>query len=593
MRNRRVMMFLFVVMIQLLEASPSPVESKIESVKLFQNRAEIERFTEVELVKGNNRIEVGFLPPDLYDWSLKAGISDEVRILSVEVEKFALSTRRRIEIEKIEKILSDLQDRDRVQLDVLMTVKSQLTFLDGLSSLSAESARQEVIKGAPNSQAWSRTLDFIAMKRVKLYAQKRAVEKKRESLGKEIRKWEYELSKIGGSGYFTAYQSLNKSAYENMSGMKVQQFADMTDIYDKRRKYLETPISDTDYEKRAIIEIYSPRKMKSRLSLKYLVPGTAWNMEYDVRADSKTHALEISVYANLYQKSGENWKNIKLAVSTGVPASSISIPEFYPWFLDVITSKKSDESTEVLKRSFAPKAEMMAADAAIAAEATAPVVRKSGVYMTIDFPSRLSVNSSTKYQKKFIRKYTLVPVDDRTFHYETFPARSEQTYIKTKIMNSTEIPWLRGSAQVFLDNEFMGRMTLPYIPVGEEQEIVLGTVPEIVSQKRLIKRYEKKTGLFGGKRTIEYHYIITLNNRTSERRDMVLLDAFPVSRNREVRIEISELSLPFSIVETESEKMLFEQGLRKWTFTLGAREKREISYKINVSFGKDVDVTGL
>lgn len=468
----------------------APLVSRIDSVKLFQNRGEIERITDVQLKKGLNRIEIGSLPVNILDWSVKASAGGDVRIMSVEIEKFALSTRRRIEIEKLEKKLDLLKNRDREYLDTLLNINSQLKFLDGISSVSAENAKHETVRGVPNSKAWASTLDFIASRRKSLYSRKRNVEKERIELGKEIRKWEYELSKTGGSNYYGLYQRLNKSAYDNASGEQVQKFADMTDVYEKRNTYLVTPVSDNDYEKRAVIEIDSPGRKKVRLRLKYLIPGTAWKMEYDIRAKSVSGKVEMALYSNLFQQTGENWENVKLSISTGSPAGSISVPVFYPWFLDIERKREDAGATEDYKlKSAMPMSESTAEDELVEA---APEIKKTGTYMTIELPARQTIKSLEVYQKKLIKKYAISSDKEAMFYYESFPARSEQTYIKTKITNSTELPWLSGPAQIFLDNEFMGRASVPYTPQGEDQEIVLGTYPEISCNKKLVKRYEKK-----------------------------------------------------------------------------------------------------
>lgn len=570
----------------------APLVSRIDSVKLFQNRGEIERIADVQLKKGLNRIEIGSLPVNILDWSVKASAGSDVRILSVEIEKFALSTRRRLEIEKLEKQLDLLNNRDREHLDTLLNINSQLKFLDGISSVSAENAKHETVRGVPNSKAWASTLDFIAARRKSLYLQKRSVEQKRIELGKEIRKWEYELSKIGGSNYYGLYQRLNKSAYDNASGEQIQKFADMTDVYEKRNIYLVTPVSENDYEKRAVIEINSPGNIKTRLRIKYLIPGTAWKMEYDIRAQSVSGKVEMALYANLFQQTGENWENVKMSISTGSPAGAISVPVFYPWFLDI--ERKREESSGAVeeyevKRAI-PMSERAAKDEVVEA---VPEIKKTGTYMTIELPARQTIKSLDAYQKKLIRNYTISSGRESMFYYESFPARSEQTYIKTKIANSTELPWLSGPAQIFLDNEFMGRASVPYTPQGEDQEIVLGTYPEISSNKKLVKRYEKKGGVFGSSRVIEYNYMITVHNRTSTSKNMVIMDNIPVSRNKDISVKIEDLSDEYSACENKNEETLFEQGLRKWKFVLGARAKKEISYKIIVSFDKDSEVSGL
>src|SRR5205823_2644834 len=66
----------------------------------------------------------------------------------------------------------------------------------------------------------------------------------------------------------------------------------------------------------------------------YVVHNASWFPTYDVRAKNVNSPISISYKANVSQQSGEDWKNIKLTLSTGNPAVAGNKPELNPYFLN-------------------------------------------------------------------------------------------------------------------------------------------------------------------------------------------------------------------------------------------------------------------
>ncbi|MEO8117116.1 MAG: mucoidy inhibitor MuiA family protein, partial [Bacteroidota bacterium] len=67
--------------------------------------------------------------------------------------------------------------------------------------------------------------------------------------------------------------------------------------------------------------------------LLYNVKDAGWYSTYDVRVTEVTDPLEILMNANVFQRSGETWKNISLILSTGNPSDNATPPTLQPWML--------------------------------------------------------------------------------------------------------------------------------------------------------------------------------------------------------------------------------------------------------------------
>jgi uncharacterized protein (TIGR02231 family) len=579
-------------------------QSSITQVKLYQNQARITRTARIDLQKGQNTIVLANLPRLLYDWSARGSLPGNYqgKIMSLEVEQKALTEKRNRGILEIEKRLEQLHEKDQVLLDELKELKSQQDFLDSILTFTNQTVSKELATRIPQVKVWDDTLSWVSAKKKYLLAEKRRIEKERENTGKEIQKWEFELSQIAGYSYFDTYRSLNQAVMSNRSALQAQQFDTMTTKYAEQRRILSASSEKVDIEKRLIVSVFSASTGSTTITFSYVIPNTYWGMLYDVRASREKQNIEMIIYANIYQKTDEDWNDIELSLSTGSPVNAISPPSLNPWYVDVIEHRAVGEGNALFK-SRAPSSKKMedlssGAELDEEKEEAAPAIpeaaiEEKGPYLDIKLPVKQNIQSSGKYQKKLIRDYTLEGAEKAAFYYQVTPEVSRTGFLRVKTRNATGLPWLGGEAQIFLENEFMGKAAIPYTPVGKDEDLVLGVEPRITAVKELAKKYEDTAGVFGGDRNILYQYRITLENQLGEAKELVLMDAIPVSQNRKVKVAVSSLSHPFAKDEVFEKSAEYARGMRKWRLQVPSGRKLDITYEVSISFDKSVDIRGL
>jgi uncharacterized protein (TIGR02231 family) len=79
-----------------------------------------------------------------------------------------------------------------------------------------------------------------------------------------------------------------------------------------------------------------------------------------------------------------------------------------------------------------------------------------GSTSTFDIPRNATIPSDSTTHKVTIGIINLKP----DFEYETVPRKNTYAYIKAKVTNTSEYPLLAGSANVFLDNNFVSKVFL-------------------------------------------------------------------------------------------------------------------------------------
>ncbi|MCL2156059.1 MAG: DUF4139 domain-containing protein [Leptospirales bacterium] len=585
-----------------ITAKSVTVGSEIKSVKLYTNRAEITRISRIKLNKGLNIVEVEGLPDNLQDWSVRGALPEkfDAKILSMEISRQALLEKRNKKIMEIEKKLEELKDRDTELSDELANIIAQEEFLNSINDFAKISASKELVTKLPQTDVWGNTIDFTSNKRKAAQSAKRSILKKRKDLAAEIQKWEFELSQAGGRSYYTNYKALNMAVEKNAITPQTQQYGELSDKYAQQREFLEKNTSQLDTEKRILLNIFSADAGETDFNFTYMVPNTYWNMKYDFRASKKRDEIEIILYSDIYQKTGEDWDNINLTLSTGAPQNSIILPPIYPWYLSVMREDYRGANKEELysarQKSAVMDSEVMYesaeedTDKMVIPEST---ITESGFNFEIALPLKQSIESSEKYQKKLIKSYIIKSGRGLQYYYQTVPGSSSQVFLMAKATNQTELPWLRGEAQVFLENEFMGKVNIPNTPVTKENEIVLGMVPDISSKKELVRKYDDTAGLFGGNQRVVYSYKITVESNSKESREIIVVDNFPVSTTEDVKVEIKDLSDQFKRDDETAKSTEFAQGIRRFVINLPPGAKKEITYNAVITYDKELRINGL
>jgi len=581
----------------MLFSDPVPANSTITSVKLFTNRAEITRNARLNLKKGLNTVVIEGLPDNLYDWSVKGTLPEKFagRLMSLEISKTALIEKKRKKIREIEKKLEQLRERDSEFTDDLANLKQQESFLDSVTRFTEKEASKELTTRLPQTAVWNSTMEYISQKRKGILSSRRDIHKKRRDLAKEIQKLEFDLSQIAGRTYYSSYMKLDQAIQQNAASMEIQQYGNLTDQYAARERSLTESQSGIDTEKRLMLTIFSSTDSAADFSLSYLIPDTFWKMKYDFRASRNKNEVEVIVYSDIYQKTGEDWNNVNLSLSTWSPLSNINLPDIPPWYLDIRTQYKRSKMEGAVIADKAYSAKKLDEESFTVDEAPIPetAVTSKGVSMEIAFPIKQTIESSLAYQKKYLKSYTVKSGNDLNFFYQMVPEMSSQAYLMALVKNNTELPWLAGEAQVFLENEYTGKVNIPDTPINAERELVLGIDPSVKSEKELVRKYEDKAGLFGGNRKIIYSYKITVENSTGESKSVTVMDNIPVSRNSEIKVDIEKLSLePLSDDETKKSSD-YARGIRKYVLNMAPGSKREITYDVIIVFNKDLNISGL
>lgn len=80
-----------------------------------------------------------------------------------------------------------------------------------------------------------------------------------------------------------------------------------------------------------LVKVRTTKAGKFQCGLTYVVNNAGWNPVYRFRVQELDQPIDIDYYAQVYQTTGEDWKQIELTVTSGAPSETRGLPEMKPW----------------------------------------------------------------------------------------------------------------------------------------------------------------------------------------------------------------------------------------------------------------------
>jgi hypothetical protein len=106
----------------------------------------------------------------------------------------------------------------------------------------------------------------------------------------------------------------------------------------QRRTQITQQLSELNVRKNTttaevVISVFTKNAIFGRFLLEYIVPNSSWYPIYDLRVQDVNTPMTAQMKAKVRQNSGEDWKDVKLTLSTGEPKRTGVKPELGTWFL--------------------------------------------------------------------------------------------------------------------------------------------------------------------------------------------------------------------------------------------------------------------
>jgi uncharacterized protein (TIGR02231 family) len=340
-------------------------------------------------------------------------------------------------------------------------------------------------------------------------------------------------------------------------------------------------------ERRARVVVDCRDETTAKVRLTYTVGGATWHPEYrlDFTADRGEKigpgAAELWVSAVVQQSTGEDWKDVEIALSTQKPRLGADAPIPAPLWVD---ASKVD-SGKVLVDAQQHYASIQPGSAAGRKEPgpASAALEDRGQSFTLELPRKISVIADG-------RPYWM-PVDSISLRAEAklvaIPKLRSYVYQMLELKNPAPYPLLEGRVDVLRKGSFIGRTVVPYRAPGEPIEVSLGIDEELKVERKPLTDVDRRAGLLSSTKHLERAFRISVTNRARARLPVEIREGIPVSKIDKVSVEIDR--------EHTTRGFDFDRDCGKmvWRLDLGSGEEKmvDLGYSIHLPDSWEVRVS--
>jgi hypothetical protein len=264
------------------------IDSKIEKVTVFLNGAQVQRTATASLPNGKSEVLLRGLTPNLEQQSVIVKGEGDFTILSVKPQMNFLEEVKRkdtiVNLETERERLFDLISKDSMEILILRNEEDIL-----------QRNRVQVIGIQENTNKTEELTNLLDLQRKRLTA----IYDRKLELQHTADKRRKELYKI-------AAQLIELNAKKSTTTAEV-----LVTIFVKN----------------------TPPVQNAKLTVEYIVPNSNWYPTYDIRVKDVTSPMQAQMKAKVRQNSGEDWREVKLTLSTGEPKRTGIKPELGTWML--------------------------------------------------------------------------------------------------------------------------------------------------------------------------------------------------------------------------------------------------------------------
>jgi uncharacterized protein (TIGR02231 family) len=331
----------------------------------------------------------------------------------------------------------------------------------------------------------------------------------------------------------------------------------------------------------------------ARIVLTYQTAAASWKPAYEALLDTgdkdRAPALELLRRAVVTQKTGEDWRDVALSVSTARARRAAAAPEVIPQRVAFVEPPAPAPLPAARAKSDAPEAaapggqiRLTATSASFSRALGATAELDAGAYAAtfkIAGPVGAPGDGSAKtfpLSSRMIRPKLAI---------RAAPALDPTAYLEAHIVNEDEAPLLPGQLTVLRDGVFVGTSRVELVAPGDAADFGFGADDRVKISRYPVNRKENETGWFGGSKTDAREFKTSVKNLHDFPVSVTIVDRIPFSENAGITVE----TLPQTTPPTEKQPG-DKRGVLAWSFDLQPGEAKDIQLAWRLKWPADREI---
>jgi hypothetical protein len=401
-----------------------------------------------------------------------------------------------------------------------------------------------------------------------------------------------------------------------------------------QRQLRDLTAGSSKTERDAVIVVDKSNNAPGTVRLNYLVSAASWRPQYKLRAGKESEAVQVEYLAAVTQQSGEDWPNVKVVLSTAQPMLNAAPPELKMLALNVVPkgtavaavpgqggkdggrgpvpALEGKEAAETYSRnaeSLRGRAQQelnfkrmgegdllfneaaaweQARDLVVSAQEKSLVKglfarsgQNEGPSVTYHLASKLTVPSRNDEQVIEVAKLDMAP----DYYYKAVPVLTRHVYRLANLTNKSDKVLLPGEATMYIGSDFVGRMDLPLVAVGEQFTAGFGVEPQLQVQRQMT---EKTRTMQGGNQVLRYEYRILVSSYKPEKVKLQVWDRLPHAESETVGVTLIK-STPTVSKDPLYQREEFPNNLLRWDVEVEPTMNGEKAFAMSYEFKMELD----
>jgi uncharacterized protein (TIGR02231 family) len=500
---------LIIVLILLL---PVCSTAAVKEVTLFPNSAKISEITKIHPQCSDKCRAVITLPPQADPESLVASLPPQSHIKIEDLQAKPIQAQDEARIAELRKQIAGTEGEKKETQAKLEALEAQLLFWQAQTKAKTKTVADSY-----------KLADAIGRNVHKAHQEKFAAETQLEKIEKNLKKLQEELNQAAG------------------------------------RK-------DTAWE--ITLTLSGADKNEISLSYTYSLAGCGWLPLYRVEALPADKIVSFSWEADVWQSSGEDWKQVQLNLATLQPIINVNPPEMPDWIIRPRKLYKKAPTANVAAMQLMQK-EASAEDESLAG---APAETRNTTYSIWSLGKK---NVAAGSHQRLKIKDESWPAE---FLFMARPAVNPQAFVRAqvKLDKPAEIP--SGQAIFVIDGAVLGKREFSF--AGSEGTLFFGTSPLItVTSSTIADKSDEKT-IFQDKQTRSWQWQIEAKNSVSADIKLRIEEPVPQARDKRIKLNFTQNPEP---AEKDHAKFV-------WLLDVPAGQKKIIQNNIELEAPNDMNI---
>lgn len=323
-------------------------------------------------------------------------------------------------------------------------------------------------------------------------------------------------------------------------------------------------IGDSEFNHRTLkFHVIAPQQ--GQINISYQVPYARWQPSYKAELDTQNKRIKFTRFAMIAQKTGEDWNNVRLTLSSSASTRGIEQTQPEPWFVNYQQDRPTPNNlpkSPVNKNNIKPSPRVERTNPF---ESVFPQFEASTLNFSTEFRSQTKATIPSSQQQIFI------PLNAEEHNAKisiwAIPKQSPQAIVNAEI-EQLSTQWPSGMVKLYRDGDFIGER-----PWHNNQNGMLnmsfGHDDQI--QIKVADPLHKKTALSQTDTKMIQTQRYTIRNLHPYPVEMTLFDSSPVSQNSEL-ITQSQYSIPF-----DQQHWNDQPNIHQWKINLKPKQIFELN----------------